>query len=159
MSQPVRAWVHCGAQQTAYARAGSGPAVMVLTRNNAEASTPWFELARSFRVILPDLEQPCGCKPDGPDWLTDFFDALGLPRASLVADEHYALPALHFALTAPERIASITLLRKDESGQGSFEPLTDVLAGRGLPMLLLPLTTAEPLSAQLSLLIAFLTGI
>lgn len=158
MSQPVRAWVHCGAQQTAYARAGSGPAVIILTRKDAGASAPWFELARSFRVILPDLEQPCGCRPDGPDWLGDFFEALGLRRASLIADEHYALAALHFALATPERIDRIALLRDDKNGQASLAPLTDVLAGRSLPMLLLPLTEAEPLSAQLPRLADFLGG-
>src|SRR6185369_3169354 len=108
----VRAWVHCGARQLAYARAGTGPTLVLLTDWNGEVPLPrlFEELATSFRVILPELANVPRCPEATGCGVGDVLDTLGLHSASLVADPAYAADALQLALAEPERIERVVML-------------------------------------------------
>ena len=124
----VRAWVHCGARQLAYARAGSGPTLVLLTDWNGEVPLPrlFEELATSFRVILPELANVPRCPEATGCGVGDVLDTLGLHSASLVADPAYAADALQLALAEPERIERVVML--SSSGlAGSVAPRVEVL--------------------------------
>jgi pimeloyl-ACP methyl ester carboxylesterase len=113
--ESVRAWVHCGARQMAYARAGSGRTLVLLTEWTSEAPVPAiFEaLTGSFRVILPELSTGTGCGCG----VVDLLDTLGVSRVSLIADAAFAADALQAARTEPERIERVALITPQLGGE------------------------------------------
>jgi pimeloyl-ACP methyl ester carboxylesterase len=119
-----RATAYAGVTVTDYVRAGDGPVVLFLARQQAQH--PIFAvLATAFRVIAPEL--PRYTSDDGrsrhpppfASWLRDFLDGLGVPRVILVADDTFAHDAQAFSLTDPTRVDRVALLcpsdHRDES--------------------------------------------
>lgn len=146
--ETTRAWVHCGARQLAYARAGSGPTLVLLTEWSSELPLPklFEELSASFRVILPELAGVPRCPDAKGCGVGDLLDTLGLHSASLVADPSYAAEALQLALAEPERIERVVML--SSSGlAGSVVPRVEVLH-----------IHEQPTRAQLNALRVFLGG-
>ena len=106
----ARAWAHCANRQIAYTRAGNGPTLMLLTTATLDdlIDAPAGELARSFRLIRPDLteleNEPMLCA----SCVTEFLEALGVNRAIVVADPRYA--AMLAQLGPIDRIERVIVL-------------------------------------------------
>ena len=104
------AWAHCANRQIAYTRAGNGPTLMLLTTATLDdlIDAPAGELARSFRLIRPDLteleNEPMLCA----SCVTEFLEALGVNRAIVVADPRYA--AMLAQLGPIDRIERVIVL-------------------------------------------------
>jgi hypothetical protein len=88
----ARAWAHCANRQIAYTRAGNGPTLVLLTTATLDdlMDAPAGELARSFRLIRPELSElenePTLCA----SCVTEFLEALGVNQAIVIADPKYA---------------------------------------------------------------------
>ena len=88
----ARAWAHCANRQIAYTRAGNGPTLMLLTTATLDdlVDAPAGELARSYRLIRPELSElenePMLCA----SCVTEFLEALGVHQAIVIADPRYA---------------------------------------------------------------------
>lgn len=112
---------------TRYMRFGSGTGapVIVLIPGSADANI-WPEvfeaLAAGRRVYVPDL-------PDADGYfaprLGAFLDGLGLSTATLVAPGSFCVPALEFALLAPDRLKGLVLIPR---GNAEETGLTGTLA-------------------------------
>jgi len=110
---PAQAWAHCGTREIAYTREGNGATLVLLTTASlAELiGGPADELARSFRLIRPELEglavdQPAVCAT----CLRDFMDALGIERAVVIADPQHANAAQRLAELEPERVPRVIVV-------------------------------------------------
>lgn len=119
----TEATVQTGHIETRYRRCGSGAAVLLLVADHGDGA-PGDELlawlAEHFRVIVPRLPAgvaraaDAGLPPTSVTaWLRDVIDGLGLVRPAIVADEPYALAALHFSATDPERTGGLVALYRD----------------------------------------------
>ena len=135
----TRATVHAGAHATVYLRAGQGEPVVLLC---ARPRRPLLAtLAARFRVIAPELPRHALPPADGSPvpfsaWLRDFLDGLGVGRASVVAEERFALRTLNFALTDPTRVHRVALLFRDAPDPAlSAGALPDLLGRAGHPLL------------------------
>lgn len=126
----------------AYARAGNGRTLVLLTEWNREDPFPaLFEaLAQSFRVILPDLASAGGC--DGLCGVGELLDTLGLGRVTVIADAKFAADALLVARAEPERIERVALI-------------APLVPGEELPALQVVQLDREPTAEQIDALLAF----
>ena len=129
----------------AYARAGHGRTLILLTEWNREDPLPGlFEaLAQSFRVILPDLASAGGC--EGMCGVGELLDTLGLGRVSVIADAKFAADALVVARAEPDRIERVALIAPQ-------------LSGEELPALQVVQLDREPTAAQMDALLAFVNA-
>ena len=131
----------------AYARAGSGPTLVLLTHWDSSAPLPaiFAALAQSFRVILPDLSSAPECSEGMSCGVGELLDTLGLGRISLVADAQFAVDALLAARAVPDRIERVALI----AGQ---------VPGEELPSLQVLQLDAEPTAEQIDALMAFVSA-
>src|SRR5688572_8568847 len=145
--------VQTGTVETRYYRAGTGPAVLLLSRCAADdpsAETLFSALAAGCRVTAPVL--PCAVRNArrGPQaisvsgWLRDFMDVVGLERASIVADGVLGTQTLAFAAAEHDRVDRIVLVNHDAP-----DPLVagatreDTLRRSGHPLLIVRLNPAS----------------
>lgn len=114
-----------GGIATNYHDQGSGPPVL-LVHGSGPGVSAWANwrlnfppLARHFRVIAPDMvgfgftERPESITYDLDTWvrhLTDFLDALDLPKVSIVGNSFGGGLALATALRHPERVERLVLM-------------------------------------------------
>ena len=110
-----------------YARAGTGPPVVLLHGLGASHLT-WQEnieaLAENFTVYAMDIPGHGDSVKEGVSYTIDagisftfgFFDAIGLSSAALVGNSMGGLVALRAALAQPERITHLSLI--DTAGFG-----------------------------------------
>ena len=143
--ESVRAWVHCGARQMAYARAGNGRTLVLLTEWKTEEPFPLLfqALAQTFRVILPDLASAGGC--EGMCGVGELLDTLGLGRVSVIADAKFAADALLVARAEPDRIERVALIAPQ-------------VPGEELPSLQVVQLDREPTAEQIDALMAFVNA-
>jgi hypothetical protein len=152
MSDPVQAYVCAQGIETPYLRVGRGPAVVLLGLQAADGDDstgdgvgavhsdrspigPWDlalleGLSSHFRVIAP-LVSPSGDGPageEGPGWLREFLEGLGLERPVMLGTPAFA-PLLHSFLEAEsERIAGVLLLPPGFASPSHQEPATSLCA-------------------------------
>lgn len=128
----THATVYAGPNETDYAHAGRGAAVVLI---GSRLNQPLFAaLAVHFRVIVPEM--PCriavpGTHAPSPPfsaWLRDFLDCLGIARVSVVAEESYALRALQFCLN-DATVDRVVLLTRDATDQAVADDVVRVLLG------------------------------
>lgn len=148
MPEVIDAIVQAGRVETPYCCAGRGRRILVLSsRTTADPliHEVFSALAPRFRVLAPT------CTPAGRDsaallaggagaavWLRDVMDGLGLTRPSIVADECVGITALSFALSDPERVDRLVLLRRDRSDPVLQESvLGDPPGSAGHPLLVI----------------------
>lgn len=109
----IHATVQAGTIETPYRRAGHGPTLLLLSGEDDgdAADAPLFAvLSTAFRVIAP---RPVMAE-DGPAWLRDVMDGLGLTRAILVAAPPFAAAAQACARDDPDRIHRLILMDEDD---------------------------------------------
>lgn len=101
------------------------------------------DLSKDYRVYAIDvMGQPGKSVPNEPirdaagfvAWLSETFNGLDLDRLYLVGMSYGAWLAIHFTLTAPERVQKLVLL----SPVACFQPLVRQFILRMLPMGLFP---------------------
>lgn len=101
------------------------------------------DLSKDYRVYAIDvMGQPGKSVPNEPirdaagfvAWLSETFNGLDLDRLYLVGMSYGAWLAIHFTLTAPERVQKLLLL----SPVACFQPLVRQFILRMLPMGLFP---------------------
>jgi pimeloyl-ACP methyl ester carboxylesterase len=123
------------------------PAVVLLSGGGA-TSTVWFNnveaLSRDHRVYAVDLlgdaghSIPGGRQIDRLDvlmaWLDSVLDRLGLLGAALVGHSYGGQVALNYALHAPQRVRSLTLLDPTQC----FDGMSPGYLLRAVPVLLRP---------------------
>ncbi len=113
--------VYAGGIDTFYLEAGHGEPVVLLHglgSTNSGMLPTLDDLARSYRVIAPDLPGfGESSKPIRPyhagffaRWLIALLDELGIQRAHLVGNSMGGRVALEVALRAPERVDRLALL-------------------------------------------------
>jgi hypothetical protein len=124
----ARAWAHCGNRQIAYARAGNGRTLVLLTTATLDDLTraPASELARSFRLLRPELSELAGQPILCASCVSGFLEALGVDRAVIVADPKYAGAVEQIAAIGAERVERVVLLPQPLSGSG-IVPLFEAL--------------------------------
>jgi hypothetical protein len=116
-----RASLCAGGWETAYARAGAGPPLLLLgDPDDALTRSLVSCLAPTRRVFAPEPPMAGGSEaPDAPDggppgfarWLRDFLDGVGIGEAPLVvSDPRLAAGALAFAASDPCRVSRLMLL-------------------------------------------------
>ena len=128
-------------RETPYRRAGHGDPVVLLAVPESPTAPPLFEaLAQRHRVYSPKIpaqlaatESP-RCRTTFAEWLRGFLDALGVTRASIVADEHAGAAAVGFALLEHYRIARVVLVLTAAAGDAP-EPMSDALQHSRIPLL------------------------
>lgn len=82
--QMGEAWVHVGAVETSYLRAGAGPALVLLARTDAaelRKDALVRVLCTEFRVFVPALPDDL---PDLAKWLQNVIEGLGLEQPRLL---------------------------------------------------------------------------
>ena len=159
-NNPARAWVHAGAHQTEYARAGAGRAVILLASDRALHATAQmlFDALRpSMRVLWP--EPPLKECAQLDYWLPGFLDALGLADTSIIALPDFGVPALHFALAEPERVERLVLLLPTPANGEELEPRSDFLTRRAMPVHVLPMRNAAAAVEQVAAVMAMITHV
>jgi pimeloyl-ACP methyl ester carboxylesterase len=123
------------------------PALLLLSGGGA-TSTVWFNnveaLSRDHRVYAVDLlgdagrSMPGGRQIDRLDvlmaWLDSVLDRLGLLGAALVGHSYGGQVALNYALHAPHRVRSLTLLDPTQC----FAGMSPAYLLRAVPVLLRP---------------------
>lgn len=125
-TQLARCVVHIDGLETTYLRAGRGSSVVLLVeRPNAidEIDGLVVVLSPHHRLTIPSLgtENRTQC-------LRTFLDGIGLLNANLLAMDGWALPALTFALSEPDRVDRLAVL---QSGQGEPETVVGRIDGVG----------------------------
>lgn len=143
----ARASLCAGPWETPYARAGSGPALLLL----ADPADPFASslvdaLARTHRVVAPEppaearnlaARETARESGDFAGWLRDFLDGLGMTEVPLVtADPHLGAAALAFAMAYPCRVSRLVLLFDDPFGNAGDASRRDRLVEAGQPVLL-----------------------
>ena len=123
--RPVRwpKWneVRAAGLHTAYLEAGSGPPVVLLHglgATNASLLPTLWDLARSHRVIVPDLpgfgESAKPIRSYNAEffagWLEAFLDELGLERVHAAGNSMGGRVAIELGLRAPDRVDRLVLL-------------------------------------------------
>lgn len=103
--QIIHATVQAGTIETPYRRAGHGPTILLLLGEDDDAAL-LTALSSSFRVIAP---APVMAE-DGPAWLRDVMDGLGLTHAILVSDSRCSVDAQACAREDPDRIHRLILI-------------------------------------------------
>jgi len=128
-------------RETPYRRAGHGDPVVLLAAPESPTAAPLFEaLAQRHRVYSPKIlaqlaeKESSRCRTTFGDWLRGFLDALGVTRASIVADEHAGAAALGFAILEHHRIARVVLVLTAARGDAP-EPMSDTLQHARVPVL------------------------
>jgi hypothetical protein len=108
----ARAWAHCANRQIEYTRAGSGPTLVLLTNTTLGdlMDAPAEELARSYRVIRPELSELANQSAVCASCVREFLEALGVSRAIVVADPQFA--GMLAQLGDVDRIERIIVLPK-----------------------------------------------
>jgi pimeloyl-ACP methyl ester carboxylesterase len=91
---------------TSYRRCGSGPTIVLLTREASDLEP----LTQAFRVIAPELPADGPC----PDWLRGVFDGLGITSAGIMCERPFVPAATAFAAQEPDRVRGVVAL--DETG-------------------------------------------
>lgn len=155
LAEAAEAVVQIGTVETQYHCAGTGRKVLFLGSHGTSDWTGMLlfcTLASRFRVIAPepgagtggDLLRHADASPIPISaWLHDVIDGLGLIRPSIVADGIFALAALSFALTEPERVDRIVVVCRDLADRAvPIDMFGDALRATGHPVLLLRLDTA-----------------
>ena len=144
----VLATVQTPAGETRYFRAGSGGSVLLLgcrgTRDPLGRAL-FRELAQRFRVVAPIPAEGAAGEPTMPGpgtsfsaWLRGVIDGLGLVSPGVVADEGTGIPALGFAMTDPDRVGRLVVVRRDAVDEAVPDALVaDALHRYGHPLLLI----------------------
>ena len=131
--------VQVGGSSTRYMTAGEGPP-LVLLHGIGTSALEWNRtmpaLACRRSVYAPDLLQPergrdhAGYSPASlAGFVTEFMNALGIERASIVGNSLGGLVALRFALSHPSRMDALALV--DSAGLG--QEINPVLSSATLP--------------------------
>lgn len=129
---------------------GTGVPVIILVPGTAEANI-WPELFEALgagrRVYVPDMPDVEGSFAAR---MSAFLDGLGLSAATLVAPGSFCVPALEFALLAPDRLKGLVLIPR---GRAEETGLTGTLAGstptRDVAVLLVRRETAADKAVEL----------
>lgn len=144
----VLATVQTPAGETRYFRAGSGASVLLLgchgTRDPLGRAL-FRELAQHFRVIAPipaegvDATHATSCPGTSfSAWLRGVIDGLGLASPGVVADQGTGIPLLGFAMTDPDRVGRLVVVRRDAVDAAVPDVLVaDALHRYGHPLLLI----------------------
>lgn len=115
-------YTYAGAIRTRYWRAGEqGPALVLLHGLGASLESWWYNvepLGEAHRVYAPDLvyfgksDKPrhAPTQEDFVRFVTDFMDAHGLERATLVGNSFGGAVACRTALDCPERVEGLVLV-------------------------------------------------
>ena len=110
----TRATVCSGLADTDYQRAGRGDTIVALVARDWRGADALFPaLARDFRLIIPELDDPnadTGKRLPFGVWLSAFLDGLGLSHVTLLADERFGGPALGSAMIDPLRVARLVVV-------------------------------------------------
>jgi hypothetical protein len=160
----IEAVVQTGSFETAYRRAGSGGAVLLLG-GDPGASGDWLfdQLAARFRTIAP--LRPGWIEGAGYAtcelWLRGLIDGIGLQRPALVAGVADAAPLLRFAAVDPHRLDRIALVRHGGSRVARNPALDHAATAAPHPLLLVGIPGPEEPDARadaLGRLLEFLTA-
>ena len=134
---PTSRTVQVGARQIHLTEFGAGPAVLMLHGGGPGASglsnysRNVQALARSFRVLVPDLPgygqssksvDPADPFGDLADAMLGLLDALDVPRAHVVGNSLGGACALRMALTAPHRVRRLALMGPGGIGISQSRP-------------------------------------
>ena len=119
---PTRAVVSDGPTETWYLRAGTGPAVLLLSADAGAREALLRALAAQGRVTAP--EPPSwlvdGRAPPGAEtvatWLRGFLDGTGITPAAIVADPSFATAAHDLALAEDHPVSVLVV------SNGSLDP-------------------------------------
>lgn len=163
----IEAVVQTAATETVYCRAGSGVQILLLSNGGANApcgEVLFSRLAQHFRVIAPEagaraaeesLSDAAGEPLAISAWLRAVIDGLGLTRPSIVADDAFAIAALGFALTDPDRVDRLVMVSRDAADPAlAADAFADTLRHSGHSLLLLRLDPAADPAGAAPVLVA-----
>ncbi len=145
---------------TRYRRAGSGPVVVLVSRDDRPDAPLWPELgallAGCCRLVTPEVP---GAGTDLTAWLAEFLEALGATDVALVAADGVCLPALELALRDAEPIARLVLVPDGTGGRDdvALDGALDSSAHRSAVPLLV-VRRGRPAGEVLPLIAAFVRG-
>ncbi|MCK2238798.1 MULTISPECIES: alpha/beta fold hydrolase [unclassified Crossiella] len=105
-----RSGQECGVPLVLLPGSGGAPLLFRGLVHQLSAAHPVFAVEAIGEPGHHHQDKPVRDGRDLADWLVEVLDGLGVARASLVGSSYGAWTAIHTALHAPERVASISLL-------------------------------------------------
>lgn len=121
----VEAVVRTGRYETAFARTGRGPHLLLLAAGtDGEAARALAaRLAQRFRVFLPAVPDGVAAADlEGVAWLGDLIEGLGLDRPGVVAIGSLASLLERFTQAHPDRVERIAVIREPDEPGGASGP-------------------------------------
>ena len=154
ISQESWAEVRARDRVVRYRRTGTGPIVLLLSREDTRLRDALVSsLAERFRLLDPDL---AGTDRKVAECLAEFLEGLGTTTVNVVAVGRFCIPALELALRDGDQIDRVVLVPEDEACDATSEGAIATVSRR-IAMPLLIVRGATP-TEMLPLVSQFLGG-